>query len=283
MGQSDFDTHNGGNATRGPAAPFPPLVRPTPSYPDASTATLGRGRNSSEGRSSQPGLCDQDDLSHGPAIMSTCGDATGPYHFDPDWTSYDHVYAFGETIEGFCYNQQVQQHRLEDRALNIQSFSLDPRLLHIRGSTSSPNLFGNHQYIEHQAPCIPFPPKSSHSSSISAAPASINSTDGHSLDSKPPVLSSTTAALFNSSTVSHDSTRKSERTGAMWELVPYSLPFVASQGNGVVIGAASGSAAETSPAGAPLFLRSPTPTKRQRTILACDNCRKKKAKVSRPS
>lgn len=284
MDQYDFDTQQGGDATQGAAAPFPPLVRPTPSYPHAYTTILGPGSNGSDGRSSQTAFYDQENLAFGPAIMSTWGDATtGPGPFDPQTgTNYDYVHAAERAIEVSSYSQQVQQYHLDDRASNVQPFPLAPRVSHIPGSTSSPNLFGNHQHLQHQVPGISFPPNNSQPSSTSASPASINSRHGYSLDSKPPVLSSTSAvAPFNSSPVSSASALKNEPADAPWNLVPYSLPFAAGRGNGVP-GDASGSPAGTSPGGAPLFLRSPTPTKRQRTSQACEKCRDRKAKVSRP-
>ncbi|KAG8899453.1 hypothetical protein FRC00_001407 [Tulasnella sp. 408] len=284
MDQYEFDTQHGGDATQGAAAPFPPLVRPTPSYPHAYTTILGPGSNGSDGRSSQTAFYDQENLAFGPAIMSSWGDATGPGPFDPQTgTNYDYVHAAERAIEASGHNQQqVQQYYLDDRASNVQPFPLAPRVSHIPGSTSSPNLFGNHQHLQHQVPGISFPPNSSQPSSTSASPASINSRHGYSLDSKPPVLSSASGvAPFNTSPVSSASALKNEPADAPWNLVPYSLPFAAGRGNGVP-GDASGSPAGTSPGGAPLFLRSPTPTKRQRTSQACEKCRDRKAKRGLP-
>lgn len=51
-----------------------------------------------------------------------------------------------------------------------------------------------------------------------------------------------------------------------WNLIPDRMPF-AQDGSGMAMGAS-------------FFLRSPTPTKRQRTNQACEKCRERKAKVS---
>jgi hypothetical protein len=57
-----------------------------------------------------------------------------------------------------------------------------------------------------------------------------------------------------------------------WNLIPYSMPFAQDNANG--------SAAIPGMAGGSFFLRSPTPTKRQRTNQACEKCRERKAKVA---
>ncbi|KAG8934072.1 hypothetical protein FRC01_005233 [Tulasnella sp. 417] len=310
MDQYDFDTQHGGDATQSAATSFPPLVRPTPSYPHAyTTTTLGPGSNGSDGRSSQTAFYDQGDLAFGPSIMSAWGgDATtttatnpgaGPGAFDPQTgPNYDYGHAADRAIEESVYgHQQIQQHQqqyhLDDRASNnVLPFPLASRLSHIPVSSSSPNLFGNHHQHLHQVPGISFPINSSQPSSTSASPASTNSRHGYSLDSRPGAAaahtttttsSASTAAVapFNTSPVSSASALNNEPADAPWNLVPYSLPFASGRGNAVP-GAASGPAEGTSPGGAPLFLRSPTPTKRQRTSQACEKCRDRKAKRGLP-
>lgn len=275
-----FDAQHGGDANQGAAPPFPPLVRPTPSYPHAYATILGPGSNGSDARSSQAAFYDQESLAFGPTIMSTWGAATAQGAFDPQTGggNYDYAQAAERAIEASVYNQHMQQFQMDDRASNVQPFPPSSRLSHNTASNSSPNLFGNHQHLQ-QVPQLSFPPNSSQPSSTSASPASTNSRPGYSIEPKAQALSSAIAP-FNTSPVSSSSVAKSEPADAPWNLVPYSLPFAAGRGNGAVPGDASGAAAGTGPGGAPLFLRSPTPTKRQRTSQACEKCRDRKAKVS---
>lgn len=70
--------------------------------------------------------------------------------------------------------------------------------------------------------------------------------------------------------MSLSSTRSTEEQP--WNLIPYTMPFA--QDSTGAPGAVPGMG------GASFFLRSPTPTKRQRTNQACDKCRERKAKVN---
>ncbi|KAG9018150.1 hypothetical protein FRB90_012113 [Tulasnella sp. 427] len=302
-----FDAqHGGGDANQGAAATsFPPIVRPTPSYHHAAFAAIrSYGNNVSDPRTSQTALYNPESFAYTPGMIDTWGGAP----FDAQvGSNYDYGAAADRAIEASLYNQPMNQNfGLDERAgglsssasaSNLQAVPPPSRLAssYLPISTSSPNILGNYQQQQQhyhpqqqqQQQQLSIPLNSSQPSSTSASPASTNSRHGYTIDPKPQSTLSAIAPFNKPSPVSASSATTSEPNDNPWNLVSYNLPFTASGRStagvpGDLIGGSTVGPGTDTP-GAPLFLRSPTPTKRQRTSQACEKCRDRKAKVSVPS
>lgn len=94
----------------------------------------------------------------------------------------------------------------------------------------------------------------------------------HSADHSTPPSSASAMATVSSATLTFPSDLTVD-DGASWNLVPYDIPWGSDYyqyKDGTLPG----------PDGSCLFLRSPTPVEKRRTLQACKMCRERKAKVS---
>ncbi|KAG8929129.1 hypothetical protein FRC02_005966 [Tulasnella sp. 418] len=102
----------------------------------------------------------------------------------------------------------------------------------------------------------------------------------YSLHSVPPPSPNRQAQIPSFPNDSGPTATSRDSTDISWNLVPYKLPFPGMSGASGVNGAASQGTPSGSAGAGGLFLRSPTPTKRQRTSQACEKCRERKAKCN---
>lgn len=90
---------------------------------------------------------------------------------------------------------------------------------------------------------------------------------------------STSTPMIPLDLISQPALKDDQEPDASWNLVPYNVSFAGDYGSESGSGNSSLLSGTSGPGGAGVFLRSPTPTKRQRTSQACEKCRDRKAKV----
>lgn len=91
--------------------------------------------------------------------------------------------------------------------------------------------------------------------------------------SSPSANSSAMSPCYSSSHSAHASVPQTPDDDALWNLIPYDVPWGPDY-------FAYRAGRLPGPGGDCLFLRSPTPIEKRRTVRACEKCRERKAKVN---
>lgn len=89
----------------------------------------------------------------------------------------------------------------------------------------------------------------------------------------PSANTSVMSPYYDSSNSSYASIPQTPENDALWNLIPYDVPWGPDY-------FAYKAGRLPGPDGDCLFLRSPTPVEKRRTVRACEKCRERKAKVS---
>lgn len=175
---------------------------------------------------------------------------------------------------------RVKEEDLVSESSSTHTFSTISPSFTLQSSTQdAPKAYSPHLFHTRPLSSPHSAPSSNASASTSPSPASASSRM-HTFAVAPQQPSVASSRLTTQLASGPSAPSKSEPADAPWNLVPYNAPFKMRDGKG-------GAGASTQDGGIPsvmaasgVFLRSPTPTKRQRTNQACEKCRDRKAKVS---
>lgn len=250
-------------------ASFPPLVRPAPSYPHAYANILNPRPD--HAYRPQPAFFDHRQQQHPDSALPFTVDPNEISAWDPNSLNLSahpgiQQYAFSDSSDphhGVIAQgpSHTMQHRGPPSPSSIPFPPPSHPSQHASQPSFSPHVFSNQLSVPH-----PTSRPASQSASPSPGPGRHHYPAGPKHQARMPHPASNNNNL-------------SEPADAPWNLVPYSLPFTGrNRGSpGGMAGPPTGSVPGAT--GNSLFLRSPTPTKRQRTNQACEKCRDRKAKV----